>query len=93
MSSLQKIKKNKRNKCIANKYIKNNYKSPPPINIIINYLKEQNIDLITRFIIENNYDKKYIDILINKFILIGNYTPEIVQKKNKERLQCINIIK
>ena len=89
MPSLKQIQINKQNKLKEMKKIKENYKSPPSICLIMEYLKIKNKLLIKEFLTENNYDEKYYDILIKKFLLLSNYSPTIVQKKKKEKLQCI----
>ena len=87
MPTLKKIQENKLNNSKYNDYYSKNYKATPAINIIMSYLKEQNKEFIRKFIVNNNYDEKYIDILNKEFLKISNFTPGIFKKKI-EKLQC-----
>ena len=69
-----------------------NYYNPPPITIVAEIFRENNIQIIREYVIENNLDEKYIEILTREFLKINDCYPKIVQKKSKEKLQ-INIFK
>ena len=94
MPTLKQIQLNKVNKQREKQKIKENYKSPHAFSIVIQFLKQQNKEYIHKILKENGYnDEKYFELIINKFLLLGNYCPEIVQKKKKEKLQYLSVSK
>ena len=68
----------------------NKYYNPPPIYLVGEIFRENNIKIIEEYVKKNNIDEKYIEILTDEFLKINDYYPKIVQKKSKEQLQ-INI--
>ena len=67
-----------------------NYYNPPPISVVAEIFRKNNIQIIREYVKKNNLDEKYIEILTREFLKINDCYPKIVQKKSKEKLQ-INI--
>ena len=68
---------------------KQKYKNPTPLSMISKIIRNQNKDIIKKFVLENNLSEKYISILEKEFLKPNYYFPTIVQKKNKEKLQLL----
>ena len=92
MPSLSKIRLNrKKNEKYKQKNLLN-YKNPYAINIISKIIMNQNKLLIEKHAKDNNLNEKVTQELLDKFIKPNYYCPSIVQKKNKEKLQCKSMV-
>lgn len=69
--------------------LNNKYTNPTAINLISKFIKSQNSVLLKELCDNNNIDNPKKEKIINN--LNKNYYPIIVQKKNREYLQCLLI--
>ena len=68
-----------------------NYVNPTPLSLMAKIIKLSNIDIIEQFAHNNNLSPKQKKELYEKLLKPNYYYPTVVQKKNKEKLQCIGI--
>jgi hypothetical protein len=68
-----------------------NYVNPSIITLMSRMVKYQNNELLERFGQNYNYTNKQIDDLKKKYIKLNHIYPNVVQKKNREYLQCLLI--
>lgn len=91
MPSLTKIRENKEKNIKYKEKILLNYKNPFPISILAKIIKNQNKLYLENYAKEKNLNEKDIIELLDNFLKPNYYCPSIVQKKNREKLQCKNI--
>ena len=91
MPKLFKIKENKLKNAEYFRNKKENYINPAIINLIAKLIKYQNILVIDKYISDNNLTKDDETMLKKECIKPNFYCPTVVQKKNREKLQCNSI--
>lgn len=67
------------------------YINPTPLSLMAKIVKLSNINIIEQFASDNNLTPKQKKELYEKLLKPNHYYPIVVQKKNKEKLQCIGI--
>ena len=87
MTTLTKIRNNKKKNDSYKLYFETNYINPNPISYISKIIKKENIKIINEACNGNNLDEKQKDNLMKKFIKPNFYTPYIVNSESKELLQ------
>jgi len=68
-----------------------NYENPSIITLLSRMVKYQNNELLERFGQNYNYTDKEINDLKQTYIKLNHIYPNVVQKKNREHLQCLLI--
>ena len=64
------------------------YTNPTPLYLIAQIIKKQNISLIENYCKSNNLSNKKQTEMIDNYIKLNHYYPNVVQKQNREILQC-----
>ena len=67
------------------------YINPTPISLTGKILKLTNIQIIENYCETNNISPKQKKEIYDRLLKPNNYYPTVIQKKNKEKLQCIGI--
>ena len=63
------------------------YVTPYGINLISRMIKHQNEILIDNYCYREKISEKKKALLKSELLKVGNYTPQVIQSKHKERLQ------
>lgn len=69
----------------------NKYINPSPLALLSKINKLSNIDIINDYCLINNLSEKKKLKLKEQMLKINYFYPTVVQKKNKEKLQCLVI--
>ena len=67
----------------------NKYINPSPLSLIAKINKLSNIDIIEEYCVLHNISEKKKVKLNEQMLKINHFYPTVVQKKNKEKLQCL----
>ena len=65
-----------------------NYINPSPLYLIAQMIKKQNEDIIDNYCKKKDMSLKETEELKKQFIKVNHYYPNVVQKQNRETLQC-----
>jgi len=91
MHSLEKIRENKKNNEEYFQKQLNYYKNPSAFSLVSKIIKHQNTIFIDNYCKTNNLNINAKEDLMKSCIKPNYYCPTVVQKKNREKLQCSNI--
>ena len=64
------------------------YNNPSPLYLIAQIIKKQNEKLIENYCKDKKMLPKETEQLKKEFIKVNHYYPNVVQKQNRETLQC-----
>ena len=89
MTTLQKIRENKKKNELYTQKIKDNYSSPSGLSLFGKMMKEQNICFIKEYVSNNNLSESVERELLEEFIKLNYYCPTPTPSTKKESDQLL----